>query len=198
MSAALPSVVAGAAAAPATGGLSLLLPLLMSFGPSLLNRLLAGEGSNTKLRRQLNELLSPEMLAKLTQQFYQQSLQSPAYAQAQRTIATGANETGNIAAANLAARGLGTSGTGAILSSLGPSLIGHQSAGLRTAAHTSAQNLAQQNITQRIAALNGTQGPSETRQMFGAGIEAFQPYLQQFLRTRYPSLMGPSVPAAVR
>jgi hypothetical protein len=187
-----PAVVAAAPLAPATGGLSLLLPLLIYFGPALFSKLFGGEDQQAKLRRQILSLMSPDQIAKLTEQFYRQNISSPAYSQAQGTIATGANQTSNEVAASLAARGIGTTGTGAVLSGLTPSLVGSQLAGIRTAAHTAAGNMAQQNIASQIEALKGTvSGPSQSQQLFGAGLTAFEPYLQAYMRTKFPSLFTP-------
>jgi hypothetical protein len=167
--------------------MSLLLPLLMHFGPAVFAKLF-GTDPNQKLRREIMALLTPESMARLTEQFYRQNLQSPAYSQAQQTIATGANQTANDVAQNLAARGIGTSGTGAVLSGLTPSLVGSQLAGVRVAAHNQAAGAAQENIGRQISALTGTQGPSQSQQLFAGGLESFQPYLQAYLRTRFPNL----------
>lgn len=167
---------------PAT--LSLLTSALMSFGPAIFNKIFGGDDPQQKLLKQTMALLRPEHLAKVTEQFYQQNIASPAYSQAQRTIAAGANQTANLTAQNLGARGLGTTGTGAVLSSLGPSLVGNAMAGLRTNAHDAAQKMAQGNISDQIKALTGGSGKSDTQQMVGAGIENFQPYLQAFFRSK--------------
>jgi hypothetical protein len=192
MSAALP---AATAAAPATGGMSLLLPLLMSFGPSILSKLL-GHDPQADLRHKLNALISPDNLARLHAQYSQILQQSPQFSQAQGAIATGANQTANDVAANLAARGIGTSGTGAVLSGLTPSLVGSQIAKLRTDVSNQAAQLAQGNIQQQISNLTGTSGPSQSMQLFGAGLESFQPYLQAYLRSRYPQFSTVGLPKA--
>lgn len=189
--AAAPAAVAAGAAVPGLN--ALLLPLLLSFGPAALNRLLGGEDPKRELRRQIMDLLNPATRARLSEQFYRQNLQSPAFAAGQGAIATGANVSSNQLAQSLGARGLGTSGTGAILSSLTPSLIGKGISGLHVAAQKDAADAADQSIRDRIAALSGTQGPSETRQFVGAGIDSFTPYLAAYLRTKYPTFMPPAV-----
>jgi len=148
---------------------------LASFAPGLLGGLFGDPQKD--LQKKIMKLLDPKMQAQLTQQMYQQALASPAFSQAQGAIAQGANATQGNIASELGARGIGTSGTGAILSSLTPSIVGSQQAGLKTAAYGSAQNQAMQNIQQRIAALQGTSGPSQSRQMFAGGLEAFLPFL---------------------
>src|SRR3972149_6575921 len=158
-----------------------LLAALMSFAPSLLSKLFGGDPQR-KLRQQIQALVSPASVGRLTGQFYQQALGSPAFAQGQRQIAAGANLASADVARNLAARGIGTTGTAAVLSGLTPSLVGAQQAGLRTAAQQTAQQQAQQSIQQQIAALTGTAGPSQTQQLFGVGLEAFIPYLMQLLQ----------------
>jgi len=181
------TATAGAAAAPMTGGLSLLLPLLMSFAPGLLGKLFGDP--NLHLRKQIEALLSPQNMSRLTNANYQQSISSPAYSQAQGSIAQGANQAANTVAQNLAARGLGTSGTGAVLSGLTPSLVGSQTAGLRTAAYESSRQQALDTISKQIEALYKTSGPSQSQQLFSGGLSAFSPYLESYLRAHFPSLM---------
>lgn len=179
---------AGAMAAGAMipGFGQLVLPLLATFGPALFSKLFnRGQDPNNQIR----QLLKPETLAKMTQQFYQQGLQSPAFSQAQGAIATGANQASNQVASSLAARGLGTTGTGAVLSGLTPSLVGSQKSQLYSTIHGQAQQQAQQNIRDQIAALTNQQ-PSQSQQLFGAGLEAFGPFLNSFLKSRYPNAFG--------
>ena len=111
-------------------------------------------------------------------------LGSPAFSQAQGTIAAGANQAGNQLAQALGSRGIGTSGTGAVLSSLLPSLVGSQQSQLRTAAYGSAQNQAMQRIQAQIQALQGSMPVSQNRQLFAGGLDAFGPLLAQWLQQR--------------
>ena len=193
MSAAL-SAPGAVAAAPATGGLSLLLPLLMSFGPGILSKLFGGQNPNQKLREQLLALLNPQQQRYLTDQNYNAILNSPAYSQGQGVIATGANNTANTVASNMAQRGLGGSGTRDVLSGLTPSLVGSQLAGLHTAAYGQAQNQTLEDLKSQIAALTGTSGPSQPQQLFATGLEGFTPYLTQYLKAKYPTIF----PAAAK
>jgi hypothetical protein len=156
-----------------------ILAALLSFAPGLLSSLFGDPAK--KYRHQVAQLTSAGNVGKTTNQFYQNNLASPAYSQGLRTIAAGANQSANDVGASLAARGIGTTGTGAILSGLTPSLVGSQQAGLRTSAYNSAQGQAQNAIQAQLAALGGTQGPSQTQQYFGAGLDAFLPYLQGLL-----------------
>jgi hypothetical protein len=188
--------MSGSAGAGGVGGAaammpfsSMMLPLLMSFGPAFLNKLF-GNDPQRKLRRQINKLTSAGNVGKTTNQFYQQAVGSPAFSQAQGNIAAGANAAQGNLMSSLGQRGIGTSGTGAILSSLMPSVVGQQQAGLRTAAHTGAQNQARQAIQAQIDALVGTQGPSQTQQMFAGGLESFAPYFSAFMKSRYPQFGG--------
>ena len=173
----------------------LAIPLLLSFAPALFSKLFGGD-PNEELRRQIAQLLSPGSQGALTQQFFQQALGSPAFSQAQGSIATGANATAAQLAQSLGARGIGTTGTGAVLSSLLPSVVGGQQAQLRTTAFQGAQSQAQQSIEQQIRALLGTQGPSPTQQFTGVGLQAFSPFLLSFLTAKYPGLFGPTMKAA--
>lgn len=159
----------------------LLLSGLLSLAPGLLSGLFGGDPQK-KLRKQQMQLLSPQNLAQQTNTLYNQNLASPAYAQAQGTIAAGANQTANDVAGRLAQAGIGSSGTGAILSSLTPSLVGSQLGQLRTTAYGSAQNQAQNLIKQQLEVLQGTSGPSQTRQLFGAGLDTLGPILMQYLQ----------------
>lgn len=164
----------------------LLLSGLLSMAPGLLSHLFGGSNQD-RLRRQVQKLLAPQNQSNLTNQFYQQALGSPAYSQAQGTIAAGANQAGGQLAQALGARGIGTSGSAAVLSSLMPSLIGSQQAGLRTSAYNSAQSQAMQNIQEQIKNLTGTAGPSQSAQMFAGGMNAFAPMLQQWFNSKYPT-----------
>lgn len=157
-----------------------LLGALLSFAPGLLSSLFGDPAR--KYRQQVRQLTSAQNVGQTTQGFYQNALSSPAYSQALGTIAAGANQASGNVAQSLAARGIGTSGTGAILSGLTPSLIGSQQAGLRTAAYGSAQDQAMKHIQAQLAALSGTQGPSQTQQFFAGGLDAFIPYLSQLLQ----------------
>lgn len=159
---------------------ALLGPALTSFLPSLFGKLFGDP--QKKYRRQVNKLTSPRYTGQLTKQFYDQLLQSPAFSQAQGSIAAGANQAGGQIAQSLAARGLGTSGTGAILPGLVSSMVGGQQAGLRTATFQSAQQQAKDRIAEQLAALGATQGPSPAQGLFAGGLEAFLPYLQNYLQ----------------
>lgn len=170
----------------------LLLSGLLSLAPGLFSGLFGGDPQK-KLRKQINKLLDPKNQAALTKQFYEQAISSPAYSQAQGTIAAGANQAGGDIASSLAQRGIGTSGTGAILPGLVSSLVGSQQAGLRTSAYQGAQGQAQNTLQQQLAALTGTSGPSQTQQLFAGGLDALGPLLAQYFsqnRTRQPQRPG--------
>ena len=186
---------AGYAPAAAAGGIglgALAMPLLLAFGPAVFSKLFSMQGDKDKLRAELFQLLTPENMKRLTEKIYQQNIQSPAFAQGQNVIASGANQTSNQVAQSLGARGIGTSGTGAILSSLTPSLVGQQIAGLRTTAHNAAASDARSTIQSQVDALMNTSGPSQNKQLFAAGIDSFTPYLASYLRTKYPNFMPPA------
>jgi hypothetical protein len=176
----------------------LLLSALLSFGPSIVSKLFGGQDPKEKLRDEIMRLLDPKNQAALTGQFYQGNIGSPGYSQALGTIAAGANQTSNRVASSLAERGIGTTGTGAVLSGLTPSLVGSQTASLRTSAHDAALKQTEDFLRQRIAALTGTQGPSQNQQLFGAGLEAFGPYLQAYLKMKFPSLQFPTATTVAR
>ena len=188
----IPGAGASIAAAPATGGLSLLSllgPLLLSFGPGILSKLL-GNDPQAQLRDQIAKLTDPNYVSHLTNQFYQQGLQSPAFAKAQGDIATGANQSAGAVASKLGAAGIGNTGTGAILSSLGPSLIGSQLAGVHKNLYDTASSQAMDSIRERIAQLTspGNTGASPNQQFLGAGVTNFSPFLTQFLKSKYPGV----------
>lgn len=179
---------AGAAGGAAALGLgSLAWPLLLAFGPALFSKLFGGDPQRA-LRGEIAKLSSPAMLAKMQGQFYNTNLQSPAYSTAQATIGAGANQTANAVASSLAARGIGTSGTGAVLSGLTPSLVGSQMGKLRTDAWNSAQSSTSEWLKAQIAALTGTQGPSDTQKYMAGGLEAFGPFLRAYLKSKYPQM----------
>lgn len=158
----------------------LLLAFLSSFGPGLLARLFGGD-SNARLRREAGRISSPQNYSRLTNQYFQQALGSPAYSQALGTIAAGANAASNNVARNLAQAGIGSTGTGAVLSGLTPSLVGSQRAGLTSAAYGQAGSQAEQDIARQLQVLLGTTGPSYSGQLFGGGLDAFGKFLQLWL-----------------
>ncbi|HLE04141.1 MAG TPA: hypothetical protein VI729_05960 [Anaerolineales bacterium] len=162
---------------------------ISSFLPSLLSGLFGGD-PQAALRKRIAQLTSPENVGKLSDMFYRTAIHSPAYGQAQGTIAAGGNVAAGSLARELGARGIGTSGSAAVLQSLIPSMVGGQQAGLRTGAYQSAQERAMQSIQAQIEALTGTQGPGRTTQLFAGGLQAFQPLLQAFLGTKYPGIFG--------
>ena len=157
------------------------LALLMTFGPALLSKLFGGKSSGEQAMDKIRALYDPAYRAKLQAQYYQQNLSSPAYSQAQGTIAAGANQSASQIASNLGATGLTPSGTGAIMSGLIPSMVGHNLAGLRTTAYNAGGTAADQSIEGMVRAILETQGPSQTQQMFGAGTDAFSKFLSQYL-----------------
>ena len=141
-----------------------------------------------KLREQLLQLSSPQNMGRLTNQFYQQQIGSPAFSQAQGTIAAGANATSNELARRLGASGISGTGSGALLGSLTPSLVGNHEAGLRSAAYNSALGQANDAVQQQAGALKtgmnpftGQMMPGQTQQLFAGGLDAFIPYLQKML-----------------
>lgn len=162
----------------------LLLAGLSSFAPAFLSKLGLFGDPQADYRKAVGKILASQ--PGLTNKYYQQNIGSPAFSQAQGTIAAGANATGGQLASELGARGIGTSGTGAILSSLIPSIVGQQQAGLRTSAYNSGQQQAQNEIQQRISALGGAPayGPSQGQQLFAGGLEAFLPFLIQMFQNR--------------
>ena len=175
--------------APATGGLSLtplLISALLSFAPGLLSKLFGGKSPQQQAMDKIRALYDPAYRAQLQGQFYQQNLSSPAYSQAQGTIAAGANQSAGQLASALGQTGLTPSGTGAIMSSMIPSMVGHNLAGLRTTAYNSAGSAADTSIEGMVRALMGTQGPSQSSQLFAGGLDAFGPVLTAWLKSKYP------------
>jgi hypothetical protein len=177
--------IGGAALGAATGGIGpLLIAALMSGAPGLLQHLF-GKDPQKELQKKMMELLAPKNQAAMQNQFYQQNLASPAYAQAQGTIAAGANAGAGQLSRELGARGIGTSGTGAILSSLTPSIVGSQLGQLKTSAYNAGTQQAQQTLQDQLRTLQQTGGqPSATQQQFAGGLDAFGPLLQKFLAGR--------------
>ena len=168
----------------------LLLSGLMSFGPALLSKLFGGNEA-AELRKKIVQLTSAGNLNRLTTDFYRQAISSPAYSQALGGIATGANLTAGNVARHMGQSGIGASGTGAVLSSLTPSLVAGQTGRLRTGAYDFAGQQAQQAIQAQVNALLGTYGqPSQTQQLFGAGMNAFQPMLMAWLKSQYPGMFN--------
>lgn len=165
-----------------------MLQSLLAFAPALVGKLFGDP--NKRLRKDVRNLTSAGNVGRVTNQFYQQALQSPAFSQAQGNIATGANVAGADIARNLASRGIGTTGVGSIVPGLMSSVVGGQQANLRTTAFQGAQNQAQQQIQAQLEALMGTQGPSPAQQLTAGGLEALIPLLSQY----FASLGGGRLP----
>jgi hypothetical protein len=159
------------------------LALLTAFGPMLLSKLFGGQSSGQQAQDKIRALYDPAYRAKLQAQYYQQNLSSPAYSQAQGTIATGANQSASQIASSLGQTGLTSSGTGAIMSGIVPSMVGHNLAGLRTTAYNSAGTAADTSIEGMVRAILGTQGASQTAQMGAAGLDAFTKFLSTYKPT---------------
>ena len=177
------------AAAPATGGMSLLLPLLMSFGPGIISKLFGGRSPQDQLKDQINQLLDPKNLAALRAAYYNQNVNSPGFTTGQNAIAAGANQTANAVAEKMGAHGISHSGTADVLSSMGPSLVGTNQAQLYGAADTAAASQTQQTIAETIAALYKTYGQaSPDMQYAAAGWNNFTPYQTSWLKQNYPNL----------
>jgi hypothetical protein len=170
-----------------------MIPLLTSFGPAGLSALFGGDPQK-QLRDQIMRLLSPDAQGQSTNRFYQQFLASPAFQQAQGNIAGGANAVQGQLAQRVGAGGYGSSGTGALMNSITPSIVGGQQSALHAAGYGFAQNQAMETLKQQIAALTGTAGPSQTRQFLGGGLDAFAPYLQAYLKNKYPKTFGTEQP----
>jgi hypothetical protein len=166
----------------------------MNFLPALLGKLgLFGKDPQAELRKKIGRVSDPANQQKLTQQMYQQFLQSPAYAQAQGSIAGGANAAQNQLASSLGARGLGSSGIGSVSKGIAASLPGMQMGQLQAGGYQGAQTGAQNQIRSQIEALlGGGAGPSQGQQLMGAGMQGLSSMLMPLLMKRMgidPSVM---------
>jgi hypothetical protein len=159
----------------------MVLAALLSFAPGLLSKLFGGQSSGQQAMDKIRALYDPAYRAKLQAQYYQQNLQSPAYSQAQGTIAAGANQSASQIASSLGQTGLTPSGTGAIMSGMIPSMVGHNLAGLRTTAYNAGGTAADQSIEGMVRAILQTAGPSQTQGLMAGGLDAFSKYLSQYL-----------------
>ena len=164
-----------------------LLGAAAAFAPMLLGGMFQRNDPNEKLRQQLMTLFSPQNVNRQTGQFYNQFLQGPGYAGAQRSIAGGANALQNQLGRNLGSAGLRGSGIGALLPGLASSYSGSQLGGLQTAGYNQARSDAMGAINQQAGVL-GQIGPSPnyTQQFFGAGLDFLGPLLRQYLQQRRP------------
>jgi hypothetical protein len=188
---------------------AILMALLSSFGPALLSKLFGGQSSQEKEAQRLlaekqasmdkiRALYDPAYRASLVKQNYQQNISSPAYSQAQGTIAAGANQAASQIASSLGQTGLTSSGTGAIMSGVIPSMVGHNLAGLKTSAWNSAGPAADQSIEGQVSAIMRTlgvqgapAGPSQTSQYAAMGMDAFSKFLLGLLtKPKVPQVAG--------
>ncbi len=179
MASGLGALAGGAAAGPigwgalAGGALSSFLPMLLGGG---VNR------QQNQYRDQIMKLLSSQNLGQQTGNLYNQFLQSPAYAQAQRGAIQGGNQMQTSLNRALGNRGLATSGIGAIAPSLAGAAAGNMQNQIRTGAYNQAGNQAQDLIRQQVQALQGLGPPIHAgSELAGAGLSSFTPMLMQFL-----------------
>lgn len=170
------------------GWTPLMFSALSSFLPGLLSRLFGGQTSQEKALAEIRRLYNPAYRARLQSQYYQQNLASPAYSQAQGTIAAGANQMASQLAQRTGLTGLSPSGTGAILGSMVPSVVGGNLAGLRTTAWNAGGSAADQSIEGMVRALLQGTGPSQSQQLLAGGMQSFAPMLEAWLRAKYPQL----------
>lgn len=134
-----------------------------------------------RYQQQVQNILAPQNMSRLTQGFYQQALGSPAYGMAQRQIGAGTNQTMNRLASNAGISGVSNSGVGNLGASIGPSLAGNAMAGLQTNMWNNAGQQAQNAIQQQLGQLGNQMPLGQTQQLFGAGIGSLGPLLQQLL-----------------
>jgi len=118
----------------------LVLGALFSMAPGLLSKLFGGKSSQQVEAERLaaekqaamdriRALYDPAYRLQLQKKFYQENIASPAYSQAQGSIAAGANQAASQIASSLGQTGLTSSGTGAIMSGVVPSMVGHNQIG---------------------------------------------------------------------
>lgn len=157
----------------------------LAFAPMLLQGMLGRNDPQEKLRRQLMQLFSSKNIGARTGEFYNQFLQGPGYAGAQRSIAGASNVMQNQLGRNLGASGLRGSGVGALLPALGGAFSGSALGGLQTAGYGQARGDALSSIQNQANALQGV-GPSPNygNQLFGAGMDFLGPLIQQYLQQR--------------
>lgn len=176
-------------------------PLFLQFAMSMLPSLVGGLGSDpaARTRRELQRLLSQDTLGAETTNFVRLLSQSPTYLAGRNMAVQSSNAAHNAVSSALAERGLGTSGIGAVASSLaGSSLganLGRMDAGLYERAISSAQSL----IGSRADALLNTQyGTSRGAKGAARGLEAFMPYLRDYMLKRMarPGIGGADVARA--
>jgi hypothetical protein len=211
-----PAATGALGAAGPIGWTPLLINAAMSFLPGLLSSLFGGKSSAQKEQERLAKekqdamdriraLYDPAYRSKLQAKYYQQNLGSPAYSQAQGTIAAGANQAGSQIATSLGQSGLNQSGLGAVMSGMVPSMVGGKLATLRTSAYNAGGEAANadiagqaQAIMQSLGLQGAPAGPSQTQQLLSGGMSAFAPYLSEFLSKKYtgtPKAVAPTAAA---
>lgn len=163
--------------------MAFMMPLLgnaaAGFLPGLLNQLFGGKDPGQQYRQNVNNILAPQNMSRLTQGYYQNMLGSPAFGQAQRQIAAGNNATMGQLASRMGAAGVGQSGVGNLAASVGPSLAGNAMSGLTSNMWNQAGQQAQNAAQSQIGALGGQMNPTQGQQFAGLGIANLGPLLQQ-------------------
>lgn len=182
----MPLLMAGAGGGAGAGAGAGLLGLLgrgaAGFLPGLLNHLFGGKDPGQQYRQNVNNILAPQNMSRLTQGYYQSMLGSPAFSLAQRQIAAGNNATMGQLASRMGAAGVGNSGVGNLAASVGPSLAGNAMAGLTSGMWNQAGQQAQNAAQQQIAALGGQMPVTQGQQFAGLGISNLGPLLEQYFK----------------
>lgn len=161
--------------------------------PSLLGHF--QKDPSQQYRQNVANLLSPANMGRLSQQYFQQGLGSPAYALGQRQISAGTNATMGNLASNAGLSGLSQSGLGNLMASIGPSLAGGQLANLNAGLWNASQQMAQNNIQNQIQALSQSMPISQNQGLFAGGLAALGPLLQQYMQSRQPGMGGGGMPS---
>jgi len=152
-----------------------------AFGPALFGGLFGANDPNAKARQQYLDLLSPSRIAGLTNTFYNQNINSPAFSVAGRAANAGAMNLTNNLNRNFAQRGIFHSGVGSIAPALAQSSLGNQMANLYSGAW---QNASQQGMGLAERQAQGIAGmptaPNYSANLFAGGLNSFLPFLARY------------------
>lgn len=167
------------------------LPLFAELGLDTLPALAAAFGADpgARMRREINNLMSPAMLARLVSQNYRLTTGSPGYTLARNYAIAGSNASTNAMARNFGRLGMSDTGIGALASAVGPSALGLNLGKIDTDAYNSAMTMSQDQLRERLQGLLGS--PFGASRLQTGLAESFK-NLIPFIRSRFatPGLGG--------
>lgn len=167
----------------------LTLMALLSGGTSLIGGLMAkGNDPFSQYMKIMQQFANPQTIGGNTKQFYQQFLQSPAFAGAQNANFGMANNIRSQMASRLGQSGMGLSGIGQTAQAGANSALGPLMSQLYSQGWQGAQGQAMDLLSQQLGGLRGAPQPWNLGgQLFGAGMTGLGDVMKMFMMRNRPT-----------